>query len=222
MNGALVAPTWVDLWRAKSPLLDLIGVTHVVTFPPPPDGWPVAYRDSRVAIAMNPRAAPRVLVPRELEASGGPDDSLRRLARLVDEGRLPGTAVVEAPARALAPLAAGSADARITAYHPRRVEIAVDATAPALVVLTDTWDAGWHAQVNGQSAPIYPTDHLFRGVPVPAGKSLVLMTYCPRSYIAGTWVAGVSLAVTLGLFFAPSGRPAFLHSSRTTPWSRVS
>src|SRR5262249_35868051 len=124
---------------------------------------------------------------------------------------------------ALAPLTAGSANARITAYHPRRVEIAVDASAPALVVLTDTWDAGWQAQVNGQRAPIFPTDHLFRGVPVPAGGSLIRMTYCPRSYIAGVWIAGAGLAVTLGLFFAPSGWMRRLHlSRRTAPWSRLS
>ena len=142
-------------------------------------------------------------MPHELEAASGPEDSLRRLARLADEGRLPDAAVVEAPASALAALAGGSGDVRITAYHPTQVEILANAAAPALVVLTDTWDAGWHAQVNGRSAPIYPVDHLFRGVPLPAGKSLIVMTYRPWTFITGAWVAGAALAVALRLLLTP-------------------
>jgi uncharacterized membrane protein YfhO len=45
--------------------------------------------------------------------------------------------------------------------------------------------AGWQATVDGVRAPILATNHLFRGVPAPAGEHVVRFEYRPRSLRIG-------------------------------------
>jgi uncharacterized membrane protein YfhO len=46
-----------------------------------------------------------------------------------------------------------------------------------LLVISDTYTAGWRAAVDGTSAPIYPTNLALRGIPVPKGTHTVVLTY---------------------------------------------
>lgn len=72
--------------------------------------------------------------------------------------------------------------------------------APGLVVLADSYASGWHATVDGVPAPILPTNHLFRGVPVAAGFHTVRFMYRPWTIPTGltisalTAIAGLALA----------------------------
>ena len=124
-------------------------------------------------------------------------EALSRLRVLSEARRLPGTAVVEAPAEVVARLAGGSAAVEIAEYEPTRVVLMVRAVAPVLVVLTDTWDSGWGAEVDGARAPIYPTDVLFRGIPVAAGEHRVVLRYRPLAFAAGLLVALCSVAAVI-------------------------
>jgi len=76
--------------------------------------------------------------------------------------------------------------------------VEVDATlaVPGLVVLADTYASGWTATVDGAQAPILATNHLFRGVPAPAGTHRVRFEYRPRPLVIG---AALTLASALGL-----------------------
>jgi hypothetical protein len=76
------------------------------------------------------------------------------------------------------------------------VEVRASLAAPGLVVLADTFASGWRASVDGVAAPILATNHLFRGVPAPAGDHLVRFEYRPRSLRLG---AAISLTTALGL-----------------------
>ncbi|MBV8729923.1 MAG: YfhO family protein, partial [Acidobacteriia bacterium] len=57
--------------------------------------------------------------------------------------------------------------------------------ARALLVLSETLDPGWRAQVNGDKARIYRVDGDLRGIVAPAGTSRVVLHYGPRSFYAG-------------------------------------
>ncbi|MGH2706024.1 MAG: YfhO family protein [Actinomycetota bacterium] len=87
--------------------------------------------------------------------------------------------------------------ARILAYSSNRVVIETDAARPGLLVLTDTYYPGWVASVKGREAPVVPTNVLFRGVPVPAGRSLVVLKYQPGPFRVGTVLATISLLALL-------------------------
>jgi len=85
----------------------------------------------------------------------------------------------------------GWGSARVTHYVPERIEIEVDAEAPAYLILTDAWYPGWEAMVDGEPVLIYRADVLFRAVAVDAGHHRVVFTFRPVSLRMG---AGVSLA----------------------------
>ena len=57
------------------------------------------------------------------------------------------------------------------------VRITVDTTAPALVVVRNSYDEGWSATVDGRAAPLLATDYLVQGVAVPAGTHEVRLVY---------------------------------------------
>jgi hypothetical protein len=86
--------------------------------------------------------------------------------------------------------------ATIVRDEPDVVEIDATLAAPGLVVLADTYYPGWTATVDGRPAPILPTNHLFRGVPAPAGAHRIRFAYRPRSLALG---AALSLLTALAL-----------------------
>ncbi|MDQ3248928.1 MAG: YfhO family protein, partial [Chloroflexota bacterium] len=113
-----------------------------------------------------------------------------------------GSAVIEGLASFTAQPAATDT-VEIVAYAPQRVEIQAHTTERALLVLSDTFYPGWTATVDGEPAPIYTTNYLFRGVPLPPGNHTVLFRYQPLSWQRGLWVSGLGgllclLLLTIG------------------------
>ena len=83
---------------------------------------------------------------------------------------------------------------RLTQSEPDRLELAVRAEAPGLLVLSEVWDPGWRATVSGVSAPVLLADHTLRAVPVPAGQHTVVLSYDPPLLRVGI---AITLATTL-------------------------
>jgi hypothetical protein len=57
------------------------------------------------------------------------------------------------------------------------VRITVEAKAPSIVLIRNSYDDGWSATVDGQTAPLLPADGFLQGVPVSKGDHEVLVTY---------------------------------------------
>ena len=91
--------------------------------------------------------------------------------------------------RAAAGLAGGAWSTRANALTLLRL-----LAAPGLVVLADSYHPGWRASVDGSPAPILATNHLYRGVPVPAGRHTVRFEYRPRSVRLGAILSVVGAA----------------------------
>jgi hypothetical protein len=180
VEGSDLQATSIMLEAADSPLLHLAGVSTVIT----PSGF-----------LRNPKAMPRAFVPSTLRSAEGPEDSLQQLATIQD--RLQTVAVVEAPSTEILALQGGRGSASVTGYAPHRVEIQVTTESAGLVVLTDAFDPGWRATVNDAPAPVYATNHLFRGVPVPAGQSRIVMHYEPTSVAVAKVTSVVALLLLL-------------------------
>jgi uncharacterized membrane protein YfhO len=68
--------------------------------------------------------------------------------------------------------------------------------------LSEVYDPGWRAYVDGESVPIYVADHALRAVPVPAGNHTVDLRYESRSLQIGLGISlftcGVLAASLLG------------------------
>jgi uncharacterized membrane protein YfhO len=91
-----------------------------------------------------------------------------------------------------------------------RARLQVDASSPALVVLADAYDIGWHAWVDGTPAPVIRTNVGQRGVLVPAGQHLVEQRYEPDS-----WRLGLVVSALSGLICAMLGGGLLMRRSRS-------
>jgi hypothetical protein len=67
-------------------------------------------------------------------------------------------------------------------------------------LLADMWYPGWRALIDGQDAPSYPADSLFRAVWVPAGVHEVAWVYRPPSALVGIVLSCLGLLALGGLW----------------------
>jgi hypothetical protein len=94
----------------------------------------------------------------------------------------------------IAPTEGKAAEARFVSYAPGEVVLEAQASAPAVLVLLDTYFPGWKAWVDGKPVPILRADYAFRAVAVPAGKSVVRFKYQPISFTMGVLITLASAA----------------------------
>ena len=86
---------------------------------------------------------------------------------------------------------------------PGDVRITVDTDAPALVVVRNSYDAGWSAAVDGDPAPVLVTDYLVQGVPVPAGRHEIRLVYRDPDVVRGAFAGLVAwVALVTAIFVA--------------------
>jgi hypothetical protein len=68
---------------------------------------------------------------------------------------------------------------RLLAWAPDRLDIALDAAQPGVLVVHDLYYPGWTAEVDGKPARILRTNELFRGVEVGEGRHMVVFRFQP-------------------------------------------
>ena len=100
------------------------------------------------------------------------------------------------------PLSAGAGTASWLSDLPTEIEIEVEMEQEGWLVLRDTFDPGWEAQIDQSEAKIFRADYLFRAVRVPEGKHVVRFRYRPDSFYWGTASSLLSSAVLGGLVFS--------------------
>jgi len=159
----------------------------------------------RLTLFENPASLPRAFIVYRTRAAPPPDALLAALSRsdfdpLVEsyvEGDPGFVATPTAPRRGTA----------ATFVHDGEdvVELDVDAAAPGLVVLADSFAPGWRATVDGADTPIVATNHLFRGVAVDTGHHRVRFVYSPWTVPVGAASTALALA-TLGVLARPPRR----------------
>jgi hypothetical protein len=116
------------------------------------------------------------------------------------------TAFVEGPP----PTTAAPADlayesARVTHYQPDALTIETNAAAPGLLVVSEVYESGWKASVDGAAAPVLATDHALRGVSIPAGAHTVELRYQPLSLTIGMPVSLITAAAVFLVLVVAGG-----------------
>jgi hypothetical protein len=64
-----------------------------------------------------------------------------------------------------------------SAADPEHVRVTVEATAPSLVVIRNSYDEGWSATLDGAPTQVLATDGFLQGVAVEAGHHQIEITY---------------------------------------------
>ena len=196
-----------------SPLLDLLNVRYIVvpvtTAPDRADLqllnrlYPTVYQDANVRVLENRDALPRAWIVHDVwQVKPGAALSLMTTGA-VDMRQ---TAVLETAPPVLAPPPDSRADeVAVTDYAADRIHLAAHSGAPGLVVLSDTYDPGWRAYVDGEPAPVLVANHALRAVPVPAGEHTIELRYEPRSLTIGIAISLATVLVLVGALAVLSG-----------------
>lgn len=96
-------------------------------------------------------------------------------------------------------------------------EMQVQSEGRSLLVVSDSYNSGWAAEIDGAPAQVVPVDGLVLGVAVPNGTHNVVLRYLPPYFKTCAAVALLALAATLllGLLaLLPGMRPGFVHIPR--------
>ncbi len=99
------------------------------------------------------------------------------------------------------PLAEPSAPDSVTVSgaEPGFLALNVSAGSDGLLVISEVWDAGWRASVDGQSVPLIRADGVLLGASVSAGAHTVTLRYQPDDFRWGIWLSLAGLLIALGL-----------------------
>ncbi len=84
---------------------------------------------------------------------------------------------------------------------PGRITLTVQRPADraGLLVVNESWAAGWQATVDGQPSALYRVNYLAQGVVVPGGNHTVRLVYAPPEVAGGLGLSAASLAIWLVL-----------------------
>lgn len=185
----------------NSPLLHLLNVRYIVIPANEEAGrpdlqtldrvLPTVYEDSRVAILENVDAMPRAWIvhdARQIETG--------EALRLIDSGQVDPrqTALLEEEPPPLAPATNPAADrAELIDIGPDHLEIRTFSDAPGLLILSEAYDPGWRATIDGEETDVLIADHLLRAVPLPAGEHVVELRYAPPTLRIGLAITGITI-----------------------------
>ena len=91
----------------------------------------------------------------------------------------------------------GRGTPKLWTKFPRESPSAADMITRGLVGIVRPVGQGMEAYLDGRRVPILRTNHAFRGVDVPAGKSTIEFRYEPASLTWGLRLSGLALLVSI-------------------------
>jgi hypothetical protein len=184
-----------------SPLIDLLGVRHVVQAPGTPSPgstFSLEYDGPDARIYRNDRAFPRAFLVFGARPCVDGASALRvvrdralDLSQHVVLSDCAESPAVGPPGRV--------ATLEVTERRAERLRLTTTTDAPAYLVLIETWFPGWRARVDGIEQPIWRANYAFRAVWLPAGRHEVDVAYQPRSVTIGLMVSAIAGLLILGL-----------------------
>ena len=195
-NSADEAGVLQEYFPAEFPSLitRMMNLRYLIIPGSPPVGQRARFAVEGYWLMEDANCLPRAFVPRHVEVVR---DSARRLELLGSADFDPeDVAYVESDAPRFDGAARGTA--KIVSEAPSHVTIEFDMGTPGVIVLSDLWDAGWKARVNGVETEVLRANEAFRGVVVPAGRGVLQFDYEPGSFYHGIWLAlgaGISLGI---------------------------
>ena len=192
-----------------SPLLDILNAKYIiipnsaVTGRPRADvmtllaTYPEVFSNDDVRVLMNPDAMPRAWIVHDVVEAGSEETA----AMLESESFDPATTVIlpdGSDAVVTTQPAAGANDsATITNYENDAIDLTVHAASDGMLVLSETFEQGWHATVDGEKVPVVEAYGVARAIPIPAGDHTVALTYDPWSLRIGFYLSLMGAAISL-------------------------
>jgi len=87
----------------------------------------------------------------------------------------------------------GLGEAQIVKYSPNVIKIKTTSDTNKLLFLSDVYDAGWQATIDGKKTEVYRANYDFRAIAVPSGLHTIEYRYHPYRFRLGLTLAGISV-----------------------------
>lgn len=213
----LLLETWRTLWASlggrQTARYDMLNVQYVIVkegTPLPEGKFELAFdAPGALAVYRNRTPLPRAWLVHELQRV---DNAAAVSAALQAPTFDPRQQAIVVADPALPPLAPATAaeQVQITHYGSNEITLAVESSAPALLVLSEIWYPGWQATVDEVTQPIWQANGALRAVPVPRGQSTVMLRFAPLSWRLGLAAFGLGtlLLLIMSLNWRSARRPA--------------
>lgn len=166
------------------------------------DHWRVKERFRETVVYENLDVMPRAWLVPEV-ASARPQDILHAIyytklpdGRPFDPAK---TALIEESYNFHATSFDASGKAVIVQLKDTEIVIQTQSSSDSFLVTSDIYYPGWEATVDGQPSPIYRTDYVLRGLPLPAGSHEVRFVFHPKPFYIGRTI---TLLTALVLFLS--------------------
>jgi hypothetical protein len=158
---------------------------------------PTVYRDDHVLILEHRGALPRAWLVHEARQAPTAEILPLLASAAVDPEQ---TALLETePPSLSAPSDPATETVTYRRLSPDHFTVEVEAQAAALLMLSEIWDPGWIATVDGAPAAVQQVNYVFQGIAIPAGRHVVDVRYSPPYLPFGL---GISIGTTLLLILA--------------------
>ena len=188
----------------------LLNVRYVVTKRTFPTGAPLQplgrQGEARLYRLAPAFAFPRAWLVHRVSVAAG-DDPWPALGRLDlrQEALLPAGSAIA--------LAGGGGDhVEVAAFAADRLDLAVHAGSPGLLVISQLHYPGWEATLDGRPAALLLADGAIDGVAVPAGDHRLLLRFAPGRFRVGVGVAGATALALVGAAVALAARRPRLYT----------
>lgn len=97
----------------------------------------------------------------------------------------------------------GEGSVAITSYLPGTIILRAETSVPKLLFVSEAYDPGWEARIDGKKTEVYRADYDFLGVAVPEGSHEVVLRYAPKSFQWGVIVMFGALGALCFLILLP-------------------
>ncbi|MBI9030455.1 hypothetical protein JEZ13_00425 [bacterium] len=155
-----------------------------------------------IGLYFNPDALDRAWFVQDLQVLKTTEERLNYLKSNKFRPRY--QAIVESEIAFQDQLGMGSIEQVPQADFMHRIEFKVhNLDKDGFMVVSETYyPAGWKAYVDGVETEIYPSNHILRGIKVPAATEKVEMVFAPESYYLSTKLSLVGLVLSILLLLA--------------------
>jgi hypothetical protein len=172
------------------PVANLLNVRYLIFREAPRGDLPIVLHQDDYWIIENREALPRTFVPLSARVVDDDDEAVSQLSKSDFDPRK--TVVMTENLKLPAKM---QGTASVHYETPTRTRLEIDMQTPGLVLLSDSWDSGWRAELDGTACPIHRVDIALQGFQVPAGKHSIICVYDPDSVRQGLGLTGAGIAV---------------------------
>lgn len=180
--------------------LDALNVKYYLTINPKEKiGWKKVFSDKSVSVLENQNVLPRAYFAQKILVANDKSDLIRQISSSHFDPRMHAV-ITTKPAQVLGYDPKSSIS--ITKYTSQELALSVKTSLPSFVIVSNSYDPGWRASINGQNSKVFKTNASMIGVEVGAGESSIRLYYLPREFIIGGLISLLSvLIIFIGLKF---------------------